>query len=185
MHVSYRAVGLLILLGIGGLAGCAGPERVAAPPPEAAKPAVKPAEARLRQAISEFYGAPYKYGGSTPAGVDCSGLVMRVYEQVGVKLPRTSEQQFHTGMKVDSGDLRYGDVLFFNKFCQRQYSHYAASILSIFSSEEDRPCHTGIYIGQGRFIHSSSSQRGVAVSNLNQDAWKRSLIGARRYLQKD
>jgi len=182
MERYQRCFGVLVLCLLVGLGGCAGPEKVAAPPVD--RPVEKPSEAKLRQAIGSFSGVPYKYGGSSPAGVDCSGLVMRVYEQVGVKLPRTAEQQMQVGDKVDPGHLRYGDALFFNKFCQRKYSYQAASILSLFSSQDNQPCHVGIYIGNGRFVHSSASQGGVAVSNLNQEAWKRSLVGVRRYLNR-
>ncbi|WP_449243933.1 C40 family peptidase [Desulfobacca acetoxidans] len=174
----YCLVGLLVLV----LADCAG-ER---PKPEPAPVGVAPPSAkRLREAISYYLGTNYKYGGASKDGVDCSGFVMKVYERAGMKVPRTSELQFESGEPIPKDALQYGDLVFFNKYCQSKYSHVKASIFSGWFSREAQPCHVGIYIGNGRFIHASASQGGVAISNLNQDAWKRSLIGVRRYLPDD
>ncbi|MFP3867666.1 MAG: C40 family peptidase [Desulfobacteraceae bacterium] len=159
-----------------GLAGCGGKQVKA---PEFKRPAP---EAAINQAIRSYLGAPYRYGGSSPSGVDCSGLVMGVYQQAGIRVPRTAEDQYKGGKEVDTDDLKYGDVVFFNKYCQQQPSYFSASIVTdLFSRKKSRPCHSGIYIGDGRFVHASSS-RGVCISNLKHDTWRRSFIGARRYL---
>ena len=169
------------------LAGCAGkPPKKPLPPP---KPAVEeaptaPSDKRLREAISYYLGADYKYGGTTQDGLDCSGFVMKTYERAGVKLPRTSELQFQSGKSVPQDELKYGDLLFFNKYCYSKYSYATASIFSGSFTKDEQPCHVGIYIGNGRFIHSTASKGGVTISNLNQDCWKRSLLGVRRYLQE-
>lgn len=169
-----RGVFLLLLLW---LAGCAA-ER---PKPPAWKP-VRPSQAALKQALRAYLGTPYRYGGTSPSGVDCSGLVLKVYEEAGIQLPRTAEKQFQAGEEVSLKELRYGDVLFFNHYCQHEPSFSFASIITdIFTKRNARPCHNGIYIGQGRFIHASP-RRGVCVSNLEHETWRRSLIGARRYL---
>jgi cell wall-associated NlpC family hydrolase len=166
------------------LLGCGRRAPKAAPPPkpDVEEAAITPADRRLREAISYYMGVDYQYGGTTKEGLDCSGFVMKAYERAGVKVPRTSEMQFNSGRNVSEKELQYGDLLFFNKYCYASYSYATASILSGAFARNEQPCHVGIYIGNGRFIHSSSSKGGVTVSNLNQDCWKRSLIGVRRYL---
>jgi cell wall-associated NlpC family hydrolase len=167
------------------LGGCAGerPKPAPSPPPPPAPAEVKTSpDKRLREAISQFYGANYKYGGTTKDGLDCSGFVMMAFERAGVAVPRTSELQFQQGQKVAPDDLKYGDLVFFNKYCYNKYSYATASILSGGFAPNPQPCHVGIYIGNGRFIHSTASQGGVTISNMNADCWKRSLIGVRRYL---
>jgi cell wall-associated NlpC family hydrolase len=169
------------------LIGCGGKPAKKPPPP--IEPAVQetpmvPADKRLREAISYYMGTDYKYGGTTKDGLDCSGLVMKAYERVGIKLPRTSELQFQSGKPVSEDELQYGDLLFFNKYCYSKYSYATASIFSGAFPKDGQPCHVGIFIGNGRFIHSTASQGGVTISNLNHDCWKRSIIGIRRYLKE-
>ena len=146
------------------------------PPP---RPWLTPQEAVLERAVGQFYGAPYRFGGTTPAGVDCSGLVLAVYQQVGLALPRSAADQFTTGQPVPFNNLRFGDVVFFNRFCQvKKSAPYMASILPPASLLQ--VCHNGIYLGGGRFMHASS--QGVQVSRLDAEVWRRSYVGARRYL---
>jgi len=160
------------------LAGCAG-ER---PKPKVAPEEAAPSPQRLREAIGYYSGTAYKYGGDSKDGLDCSGFVMKAYEMAGMHLPRTSEQQFQGGKRVSRNNLKYGDLVFFNRYCQSKYSYATASILAGLFAWDEQPCHVGIYIGNDRFIHASATRGGIMVSTLNQDAWKRSLIGARRYL---
>ncbi len=169
------------------LTGCGGKPTKKPPPPPT--PVVEeepttPADKRLREAISYYMGADYKYGGTTKDGVDCSGFVMMAYGRAGIKVPRTSELQFQSGKTVPEAELKYGDLLFFNKYCYSKYSYATASIFSGAFAKDEQPCHVGIYIGNGRFIHSTASQGGVTISNLNHDCWKRSIIGVRRYLKE-
>lgn len=164
------------------LAGCA--EAPPPPPPlgpVAPLPAVtrNPQEMALEQALGDFYGAPYRSGGCTPAGVDCSGLVQALYQRAGVKLPRTVAQQYQEGAPVGREELHFGDVVFFNRYCQtRGQDVYLAGILSLGSADE--VCHNGFYLGGGRFIHASP--RGVFISRLDAEVWRVSYRGARRYL---
>ena len=113
----------------------------------------------LQQAYS-YLGVPYRWGGTSPNGLDCSGFVQRCFAAVGVRLPRTAREQIHVGMPVSGEDLQAGDRLYFSS------SGYIS--------------HTGIYIGNGYFIHSSSSRKGVAVSQLSEAMYQRMYAGARR-----
>ncbi|MDD3581030.1 MAG: C40 family peptidase [Desulfobacca sp.] len=175
----WGRLGTLLALILGLVAGC-GVKSAKAPEVDR-----RASEAAIKKAIQSYMGAPYRYGGDSPSGVDCSGLVMGVYQRAGLRVPRTSEDQYENGEAVDTDDLRYGDVVFFNHYCKSQPSFFSASILTeIFSRKKKRPCHSGIYIGRGRFVHASSS-RGVCISNLQHDTWRRSFIGARRYLPSD
>jgi cell wall-associated NlpC family hydrolase len=110
-----------------------------------------------------FLGVPYKYGGSSvETGFDCSGLVKTVYEQtLGLVLPRRAEQQAAATQKVDRNDLQPGDLVFFNTL-RRAFSH------------------VGIYIGDGKFIHSPKPGAEVRVENMGIGYWSRRFDGARR-----
>ena len=152
----WREVACILGL-MGFFCGCAG-----APPPE--RPGLGPPptlmgrnsqEVALERGLGEFYGAPYRSGGTTPAGVDCSGLIQALFQRAGVMVPRTVALQYSAGRPVAPGELRFGDVVFFNRFCQtrsRGFFHLA-NILPSFSAEE--VCHDGIYIGDRHFIHAS------------------------------
>lgn len=160
--------------------GCTRPPPAAPPvgvePPERAP---TPQELALHQALQAFYGAPYKSGGSNPNGVDCSGLVQAAFQQIGINLPRTVIQQFNTGQPVSLEELRFGDVVFFNRFCQvEKRPLFMAGLLPPAYAAE--VCHNGIYLGQGRFVHASP--KGVYVSRLDAEVWRASFMGARRYL---
>lgn len=110
--------------------------------------------ARARAVVDAAHGwlgTVYKYGGETRRGVDCSALVMNVYrEALGIKLPRTTRTQREYASHVSRRDLQPGDLIFF-------------------SSDKNRNgiSHVGLYIGNDRFIHASSS-RGVVVSKLSE-----------------
>jgi cell wall-associated NlpC family hydrolase len=181
MDATYRrllgaALGAALLL-----AGCAGAPP--SPPPETVAPLPpvtrSPREVALERALGEFSGVPYRSGGTTPAGVDCSGLIQALYQRTGVHLPRTVADQYQAGAPVGREELRFGDVVFFNRYCQtRGRGPYLAGIFS--PGFEDEVCHNGIYLGGGRFMHASP--RGVFISRLDAEVWRVSYRGARRYL---
>ena len=108
-------------------------------------------------------GVGYRYGGETPdRGLDCSGLVRFVFQQVtGVTLPRTSRELARIGAPVKRGDLQAGDLVFFDT---RRFP---------FS-------HVGIYLGDDRFIHAPSRGSEVRISELDSGYWSRHFNGARR-----
>jgi probable lipoprotein NlpC len=180
MAATYRRLWGVALSAAWLLAGCAGapppPLGPVAPPPAVTR---NPQEVALEVALGEFYGAPYRSGGTTPAGVDCSGLVQALYQRAGVKLPRTVAQQYQAGRPVGREELRFGDVVFFNRYCQtRGRDVFLASILS--PGWSDKVCHNGFYLGGGRFVHASP--QGVFISRLDAEVWRVSFRGARRYL---
>ncbi|HEY2818395.1 MAG TPA: C40 family peptidase [Casimicrobiaceae bacterium] len=108
-------------------------------------------------------GVRYRYGGDTPsAGLDCSGLIRYVFQQVtGVPLPRTARELSQVGTRVSLDDLQVGDLVFFNT------RNYAFS-------------HVGLYVGDNRFIHAPRRGRDVEITTLSRDYWQRHFNGARR-----
>ncbi|MFS0728407.1 C40 family peptidase [Paenibacillus sp. 1P07SE] len=115
---------------------------------------------KLSKAVNEVEGTPYKWGGTTTKGFDCSGFILYIYKQFDVELPRTSKTQAQVGSAVAKKNLKPGDLVFFD---------ITGKGIS----------HAGIYIGDGKFAHSSSS-KGVTVSNLSQSYWAKTYVSARR-----
>jgi cell wall-associated NlpC family hydrolase len=110
-------------------------------------------------------GVNYRFGGSTPdTGLDCSGLVRHVFEEVtGVSLPRTAKEMSALGSKVTPANLQPGDLVFFNT---RRFA---------FS-------HVGIYLGDNRFVHAPSQGSEVRIAQLDQAYWQKHFNGARRVI---
>jgi len=124
------------------------------------------ADPMARALIAEaqrWIGTRYVYGGESRQGTDCSGLVMRVYGDVcGIKIPRSTREQVKYCTKVARNKMRPGDLVFFSS-----------------GKSDDRVSHVGLYIGQGKMIHASSS-RGVMVSGCDTGYWgERYFTGAR------
>ncbi len=110
---------------------------------------------------SKYLGIPYKYGGTTTSGFDCSGFTSQVFADLGVTLNRTSGAQYQQGTAVAKSDLQVGDLLFFN-------------------TSGKGVSHVSIYIGDGKMIHSQTNQ-GVSYSNVNDPYyWGSRYIGAKR-----
>lgn len=112
--------------------------------------------------IKEWYGVPYRYGGTSKNGIDCSAFVRELYEDVyNTHLLRTAFEQFAASTPIfNKQDLEEGDLVFF-KIHSRHISH------------------VGVYLSEGRFVHASSSS-GVMISNLGSRYWTRYYAGAGR-----
>ena len=121
----------------------------------------------LVKVVKTFLGVPYKLGGSTLKGIDCSGLVRKIYEIFNIELPRTTREQFTIGKKIGKEQLEEGDLVFFRR-------HGNSS-------------HVGIYIGDNQFVHASSSNRQVKIDCLDAPYYsKRFLKGVRvKELEKE
>ena len=115
----------------------------------------------LSKTATSLIGVKYVYGGTTTRGFDCSGFVGYVFDKNGINLPRSSSGMYSTGTAVSKTNLSTGDLVFFNT------SGRGVS-------------HVGIYIGDGKFAHASSS-RGVRVDKLNDPYyWGKRFVGAKR-----
>lgn len=113
------------------------------------------------EAALALRGRPYKPGGSTLKGFDCSGFTQYVFNQNGVRLPRATQDQFRVGRKVSPSDIEPGDLVFF-KTTSRAVSH------------------VGIAIGEGKFVHAPNSRGVVRVDSLSAVYWKKRFAGAHR-----
>lgn len=121
----------------------------------------------LRQTVvdnaKDHLGVPYLWGGTTPQGFDCSGFVQYVLRQSGITLPRTTSEQVRVGTSISKSDLQPGDLVFLQNTYRSGVSH------------------VGIYVGNGKMIHASSS-KGVTISDLSSSYYTKHYHSSRRVL---
>ena len=118
-----------------------------------------------------FIGTPYKYGGTTRAGMDCSGLLINSFQAVNVALPRSSEAQSKVGEEVKMKELEPGDLVFFATGKRRKEVTHVGLVTDVRGKEDVK------------FIHSSSSL-GVVETNLYAEYYQKRFRGARRVIQE-
>ena len=115
----------------------------------------------LKKSAYSFLGARYRFGGSSRNSLDCSSFTQQVFREQSVKLPRTAREQFYVGNEVIRGDLKKGDLVFFQTY---------ASF----------PSHVGIYLGNRKMIHASSREHRVVISTMDTPYYLSRYLGARR-----
>ncbi|MGM0569541.1 C40 family peptidase [Marinobacter sp.] len=160
-----RNILLLVLALV--LTGCASSPQVAdrqqSPVPVYGAPVESDNErvSKLQDVLDRYEGTPYRYGGTTPRGFDCSGFIGQAYQEAfGMEVPRTTSAMLSHGTPVSPQELEPGDVVFFNIRGKEQ--------------------HAGIFIGGDDFIHASTSV-GVTRSSLNGYYWRDRFTQARRF----
>ena len=118
--------------------------------------------AEAARIATSMEGKPYRYGGTSPTGFDCAGLVYYSYQRAGLTVPRTTYTQRDKSLRVPRDQLTRGDLVFFNQEGK-------------FSS------HVGIYLGDNRFIHAPSTGKNVRIDNLQSAYWQKHFVDARRF----
>ncbi|MGA9851468.1 MAG: C40 family peptidase [Gammaproteobacteria bacterium] len=118
--------------------------------------------AEVVRLVSQQLGAPYLYGGDTPQGFDCSGLVYYVFRHAGLTVPRTANDQLYASHPVDLRDLQPGDLVFFQ-------------------IAGDVQMHVGIYVGNGEFIHAPETGEPVSRAHLGDIYWNTRFVGGGRF----
>ena len=111
----------------------------------------------------KYIGTPYKFGGTTPKAFDCSGYLQYVFQENGMMLPRTADEQFKLGKSAKTAELEEGDLVFFETY-------------------EKGASHCGIYLGGGKFIHASTS-KGVRIDELSGDYWNTHYYGGKHIVR--
>jgi peptidoglycan endopeptidase LytE len=133
---------------------------------ESAEFADKPMQDKLIIFARKLINIPYKFGGNSILGIDCSAYVKKVYGFLGIELPRTAREQFKAGETVDKDNLSIGDLVFF-----RTYASF--------------PSHVGIYLGNNLFIHASSKGKKVTIDSLETPYYLKRFIGGKRLLTQE
>jgi hypothetical protein len=119
----------------------------------------------LVKSARSFIGVPYLRGGSSAdPGFDCSGLTMAVYQLNGFDLPRSSKEQYETGIFVERNHLQQGDLVFFA------------------TSDDDKASHVGVYTGDDRFVHAPGRGKAIRMDSLSASYFRKRYLGGRSYL---
>jgi len=129
-----------------------------------------PGENKITRVIENalgFLGTPYRFGGTGRSGIDCSGLVKKVFGGVGVQLPRTACQQYQEGTVISKDDLAAGDLLFFSRL------------------KSLRPTHVALYLGNGLILHASQKARKVVIESFDKNYLLNQFVGARRIIEEE
>lgn len=116
----------------------------------------------IEQTAKSLLGTGYKYGGNGPLEYDCSGFTQYVFAKHGINIPRVSKDQAMEGQYINAYQLQKGDLLFFD------------------SKKSTKISHVGIYLGDGNFIHASSSNKSIVISNLNSNYYTKHFKWGRR-----
>ncbi len=124
----------------------------AGPPPD-------PVRSRIVFSALQMVGVPYRYGGQSPDGFDCSGLVQYAYRSAGLSVPRTSREQLRASAPVTLEDAIAGDLVFF---------------------QGKSDSHVGIYLGQGRFVHAPATGQAVSIGSFEQPYYRSHFVRAGR-----
>ncbi len=154
---------LLLVVASMALAACTTAPRYRSSPSVGATPSDVPSSEVVDEA-KQYVGVPYRMGGTTRTGLDCSGLVVTVYEKFGIAMPRTSREQATFGEKVNRSQLEPGDLVFFR------------------TSGTTKISHVGIYSGDGQFIHASTRSKRVKYDRLDDKYFRKRYATARRVL---
>ena len=125
----------------------------------------RPAPDTVTATALEYLGVPYRWGGSTPRGFDCSGFTWYVFSRHGMELPRVAADQYRVGERIGRNAVRPGDLLFFETI-------------------SEGPSHVALALDADRFVHAPARRGKVRVERLSSAYWASRFLGARRVLQE-
>lgn len=165
MPSAMRWTTLLLLTGLLGACASSAPPSVSRDAPSSVSVMDKelhPDRKRVVSAALSQLGTPYRYGGDSPRGFDCSGLVQYAHQSARIQVPRQASSQAAAARRVARHDLRPGDLLFFR-------------------INDDKPSHVSIYLGDGRFVHAPSSGGHVSIESLDNPYWAPRLLHTGHY----
>ena len=125
----------------------------------------RPAPDAVTATALEYLGVPYRWGGNTPGGFDCSGFTWYVFSRHGMELPRVAADQYRVGERIGRNAVRPGDLLFFETI-------------------SEGPSHVALALDADRFVHAPARRGKVRVERLSSGYWASRFLGARRVLQE-
>ncbi len=160
--ITQAAVSRLLLLNLcAAMAGCSWDAPVQTGElPEFSEVAAADTGTRAARVALQQRGSPYRFGGESPSGFDCSGLVHYAYRLVGKPVPRTTRELYRSAEPVGREDLQAGDLVFFRI--------------------DGKVSHVGIYVEDGHFVHAPQTGRTVSVESLDRDFYRHAFLGGGR-----